>query len=414
MKTSARDAALPCARDAPPRQPCARKGRHAPKLPYDLVFEATLVPTERLRARATPHGAEPGQPHDLPHRSGASPRTCAATASSTVEGAGRDLAAAAHRRLAPLRLPRRPAAQRLRLRRAHLRAVGDLPRRRPRSCPRASGRKSGSFSRSTLRLRVPEGWSIAVPYERSADGSYRGRERAPPLRPADGVDGARPLGVLREKRRRRARRGGGPVPAEAPAPGHPRAHALDAAEPAERARRAARSGSSSSAPAIRCGAAGCPGRAQSFIHAERPLITPDGTSPLAPRAVPRRHRRARGVGRRLGGRGPRRALLGRAARALAHHQPAPLRARAGERSPRAAPTRRCSGRRSEGASTARAVSVLRELDAELRARTEQQKNLDDVVAELVAQARRRSRPRRSRRPPSRSRASTSTPSSRAA
>jgi hypothetical protein len=31
----------------------------------------------------------------------------------------------------------------------------------------------GAVSRSTLRLRVPEGWKIAVPYERLADGSYR-------------------------------------------------------------------------------------------------------------------------------------------------------------------------------------------------------------------------------------------------
>jgi hypothetical protein len=38
---------------------------------------------------------------------------------------------------------------------------------------------------------------------------------------------------------------------------------------------------------------------------------------------------------------------------------------------------------SDGPSTARAVGVLRELDAELRARTEQQKTLDDVVAELA-------------------------------
>jgi hypothetical protein len=41
------------------------------------------------------------------------------------------------------------------------------------------------------------------------------------------------------------------------------------------------------------------------------------------------------------------------------------------------------GHGSYGASTARAVSVLRKLDAELRGRTEQQKTLDDVVAELA-------------------------------
>jgi hypothetical protein len=41
------------------------------------------------------------------------------------------------------------------------------------------------------------------------------------------------------------------------------------------------------------------------------------------------------------------------------------------------------GRGSGGASTARAVTVLRRLDAELRGRTEQQKTLDDVVAELA-------------------------------
>jgi predicted metalloprotease with PDZ domain len=36
-----------------------------------------------------------------------------------------------------------------------------------------------------------------------------------------------------------------------------------------------------------------------------------------------------------------------------------------------------------GASTARAVTVLRDLDAALRGRTEEQTNLDDVVAELA-------------------------------
>jgi predicted metalloprotease with PDZ domain len=44
---------------------------------------------------------------------------------------------------------------------------------------------------------------------------------------------------------------------------------------------------------------------------------------------------------------------------------------------------RLRGRDSSGASTARAVGVLRDLDAELRGRTEELKNLDDVVAELA-------------------------------
>jgi hypothetical protein len=119
-----------------------------------------------------------------------------------------------------------------------------------------------------------------------------------------------------------------------------------------------------------------------FIHAERPLITPDGSSPIlhemfhavtGARAVVdgdwvveglaelysfellvRSHTMSKARFDRMLGRV---AARGANARLRAHG--------------------------SDGPSTARAVGVLRELDAELRARTEQQKTLDDVVAELA-------------------------------
>jgi predicted metalloprotease with PDZ domain len=127
---------------------------------------------------------------------------------------------------------------------------------------------------------------------------------------------------------------------------------------------------------------GLSGPSSVFIHAERPLITPDGSSPIlhelfhaatGARAVVDGDWVVEGLAelysvemlvrsRTISRRRYERVMDKLAARGAN----APL-----------------LGRGSEGAATARAVTVLRELDQELRSRTEQQKNLDDVVAELA-------------------------------
>ncbi len=238
-------------------------------------------------------------------------------------------------------------------------------------------------SRSTLRLRVPEGWKIAVPYERLADGSYRVEHPARSFDRPTGWFALGRIGVLRERIAGAHVAIAGPtgqgvrrqdvlallrwtlpklkaVLGELPA----RILVVSAGDPMWRG--------------------GLSGPNSVYVHADRPLITPDLTSPFLHEmfhAVTRARSgddgdwiveglaeyyslemlvRSRGVSKR------------RHARALD----------AIERKGRSATL---AGTRSTGAETARAVGVLRALDGTIRSETAGRMNLDAVVAVLARQ-----------------------------
>jgi hypothetical protein len=360
--------------------PAGAEGRlAAPTLPYDLLFEATLVPTDRVARVRLRMG--PNQVNRMVFRIDPQRHT-------NLRGDGKLVVEGSSASWDP---PRVGGSLRYEFRVDALRNAsaydariseqwaifrgGDLfPPARVRA-------EQGAYSRSTLRLRVPKGWSIALPYERVGNGSYRIEDEHRHFdRPTAWMVLGR-IGVLRE------RIAGSKVAVAGPFRQKLRRHDILAllrwTLPSLRGVLGALP------PRLLVAGAGDPmwrgglsGPNSVFIHAERPLITPDGSSPIlhemfhavtGARAVVdgdwvveglaelysfellvRSHTMSKARFERM---------LGRVAARGAN---APLRAHG-----------------SDGPSTARAVSVLRELDAELRARTEQQKTLDDVVAELA-------------------------------
>jgi hypothetical protein len=360
--------------------PAEAQGRLAPAtLPYDLQFEATLIPTDRLARVRLRIG--PNQVNRMVFRIDPERHT-------NLRGDGKLVVEG---RSASWDPPRVGGSLRYEFRVDALRNAsaydariseqwaifrgGDLfPPARVRA-------EEGAYSRSTLRLRVPEGWSIAVPYERVTNGTYRiENEHRHFDRPTAWMVLGR-IGVLRE------RIAGSSVVVAGPFRQKLRRHDILAllrwTLPSLRGVLGALP------PRLLVAGAGDPmwrgglsGPDSVFIHAERPLITPDGSSPIlhemfhavmGARAVVdgdwvveglaelysfellvRSHTMSKARFERMMGRV---ATRGANAPLLAHG--------------------------SNGPSTARAVSVLRALDAELRARTEQQKTLDDVVAELA-------------------------------
>jgi hypothetical protein len=127
---------------------------------------------------------------------------------------------------------------------------------------------------------------------------------------------------------------------------------------------------------------GLSGPASLFIHAERPLIAPDGTSPI----LHEMFHAATGAHSIVDGDWAVEGLaelysveLLMRSRTMSKSRYERVLQRIAARGAGA----KLLGHESHGDSTARAVTVLRELDAELRARSEQQKTLDDVVAELA-------------------------------
>ncbi len=241
----------------------------------------------------------------------------------------------------------------------------------------------GAVSRSTLRLRVPEGWKIAVPYARLTDGSYQVDN---PVRNFDrpvGWFALGRIGVLREHI------AGSRVAVAGPVGQGVRRHDILALLRWTLPKLKAVLGElpdrilivSAGDPMWR---GGLSGPNSVFLHADRPLITPDVTSPILHElfhAVTRARAgadgdwvveglaeyyslellvRSRGVSKR------------RHERALD----------AIERKGRNAPL---AGKRSSGPATARAVTVLRALDAHIRDETSDRMNLDAVVAVLARQ-----------------------------
>ena len=360
--------------------PAGAEGRlAAPTLPYDLLFEATLVPTDRVARVRLRMG--PNQVNRMVFRIDPQRHT-------NLRGDGKLVVEGSSVSWDP---PRVGGSLRYEFRVDALRNAsaydariseqwaifrgGDLfPPARVRA-------EQGAYSRSTLRLRVPKGWSIALPYERVGNGSYRIEDEHRHFdRPTAWMVLGR-IGVLRE------RVAGSSVAVAGPF--RQKLRRQDILALLRWTLPSLRGVLGALPPRLLVAGAGDPmwrgglsGPNSVFIHAERPLITPDGSSPIlhemfhavtGARAVVdgdwvveglaelysfellvRSHTISKARFERMLGRV---AARGANARLRAHG--------------------------SDGPSTARAVSVLRELDAELRARTEQQKTLDDVVAELA-------------------------------
>ncbi len=237
------------------------------------------------------------------------------------------------------------------------------------------------LANARLRLRVPDGWNVAVPYEKQGDGSYRVDD---PTRRFDRPTSWMALGkigVLRETISGTKLAVAGPVgqgvrrhdilgllrwtlPSLRKAIGvlPERILVVSAGDPMWRG--------------------GLSGPHSLFVHARRPLIANDTTSPLLHELI---HAvtaaRSDGDGDWI-------------AEGLAEYYSLELLVRSHtisrtrhKRALAAIEARgrgaRLDGTHSAGPSTARAVSVLRALDAELRGRSEGAIGLDRVLAELA-------------------------------
>jgi hypothetical protein len=241
----------------------------------------------------------------------------------------------------------------------------------------------GARSRSTLRLRVPEGWKIAVPYALQADGSYQVHHEGRNFDRPTGWYALGRIGVLRERVAGAHVAVAGPV-----GQGVRRQDILSLlrwtlpklkavlGELPERILIV-----SADDPMWR---GGLSGPSSVFLHADRPLITPDLTSPIL-------HELFHAVTRARSGSDGDWIVEG-----LAEYYGLELLVRSRSVSKRrheralAAIARKgrgavLAGRDSSGAATARAVSVLHALDAHIRAETSGRLSLDPVVAVLARQ-----------------------------
>lgn len=245
--------------------------------------------------------------------------------------------------------------------------------------PAAARTRKGARARASLRLRLPENWSSATPYPKSADNSYAiENPRRSFDRPTGWILVGRRLGIVRETIAGVATTVAGPAgqgvrridllallrwtlpELRKVLPTMPeRLLLVGAGDPMWRG--------------------GLSGPNSVFIHAARPLMTPDGTSPVLHEIL---H-----VALPAGGSGSEDwlveglaefyslALLQRSRTiSKARHE----KALAGL-AERGAPVRAVRGKRSAGEITARAVTLLVELDRTLREATGGERSLDDAV-----------------------------------
>lgn len=242
----------------------------------------------------------------------------------------------------------------------------------------------GAQSRARLLVRLPEGWSVATPYPKGDDGSF---EIANPRRRFDRPVGwivAGKLGVVREK-----------IAGSSVAIAGPRGHGLRRLDLLLLLRmvlpplREAMGGFPERLLVVGAGdpmwRGGLSGPSSLFLHADRPLVSEDGTSPLVHELV------HVAMGARSGPDGDwitegladwyALELLVRS-HAIGRRRYERALQRMIERG-RSAP--RLLVRRAEGDVTARAVGVLHALDGELRTATNGARGLDDVVRAMSAE-----------------------------
>jgi hypothetical protein len=240
----------------------------------------------------------------------------------------------------------------------------------------------GSVSRTRLRLRVPEGWSVATPYPKLSGGDYQienpGRRFDRPLgwiitgqlgALREDVSGVRvaiagPKGQsIRRQDMLALLRWTMPSLREALGQAPDRLLIVSAGDPMWRG--------------------GLSGPGSLYLHAHRPLIEADGTSPLLHEVM---HTALR---LRPGNDGD------WAIEGLAEYYSLQILSRSGTVSPerteeaferlakRGKEAEHLRSRTISGAGTARAVTVLRALDGRIRDTTDQTRSLDDVVRLLV-------------------------------
>jgi hypothetical protein len=243
---------------------------------------------------------------------------------------------------------------------------------------------TGAVSHASLRLRLPAGWSAATPFERTARHTWRVENpRRRFDRPVGWMVMAKRFGVLRER-----------VAGVYVAVAGPVGHGLRRLDTLAFLRW--------NLPVLRktfdvlperllvVGAGdpmwrgGLSGPNSLFLHADRPLMTSDGTSPLLHELV---HTIMRNPAAPLDdwiveGIAELYALEALVrSRTISRRRYEKFLGRLAERGA-TAPRLRVEA--ASGAVTARAVTVLRALDREIRARTEDRHSLDDVVRTLAA------------------------------
>jgi hypothetical protein len=243
--------------------------------------------------------------------------------------------------------------------------------------------RAGSVSRSRLRLRLPTGWSAATPYPRESDGLYRIEHADRSFdRPTGWIVVADRLGVVREKV------AGVQVAVAGPA-GHG-LRRLDLLALLRWTLPELRDIVPALPERILVAGAGDPmwrgglsGPNSLFIHADRPLISNDGSSPLL-------HELMHTALRLKSGKGGDWIVEGlaefyslqllRRSRTVSRRRTSKTLERMEDRGGR---VRSVRVDRAAGADVARAVTVLAALDGEIRERTDDLLSLDDVVVDLV-------------------------------
>jgi predicted metalloprotease with PDZ domain len=241
----------------------------------------------------------------------------------------------------------------------------------------------GARSRSTLRLRVPDGWRIAVPYPRRADGSYQVDHATRNYDRPIGWYALGRIGVLRE------RIAGAHVAVAGPVGQGVRRQDMLALLRWTLPKLKSVLGElpdrilivSAGDPMWR---GGLSGPSSLFVHADRPLITPDLTSPLLHElfhAVTRARAGADGdwIVEGLAEYYGLELLVRSRGVSKRRHE------RALEALVRRGRSAALAGDHSSGAETARAVAVLRDLDAHIRSQTGDRVSLDAVVAVIGRQ-----------------------------
>lgn len=249
--------------------------------------------------------------------------------------------------------------------------------------PRARVRtRKGAASRSTLRFRLPEGWSLAVPYRRIADATFEVRDEQRQFDRPTGWMLAGRLGISRERIAGIHVAVAGPI-----GQGVRRQDMLaflrwtlpslrDALGPLPERLLVASAGD----PMWR---GGLSGPRSVYVHADRPLIDTDTTSPLL-------HELVHTVMRARAGEGGDWIVEGLAElyslEALARSRTISRRRfrraidRLAKKGSSAVDLR---ADRADTLVAARAVGILHALDEEIRAVSDQESSLDDVVRVLV-------------------------------